>query len=226
MVVEIPTGTRAKLEISHSFLNPIKQDTKNGKLRYVHDPYPFNYGAFPQTWENPLVKESSLGVFGDNDPVDAVEIGGKKHNTGEVIKVKILGVYAMIDDGEADWKIICIDVTDGNAFKMNSVDDIPKELLDKVFCFLRDYKIPDGKPPNKFGFDNKCLNKDHAVSVLTKCHDEWRKLICQEIKPKKEISISNTELDNVIFKNNAKINQLQAREQILRHFSEYLTSKL
>jgi len=54
MVVEIPKGTRPKLEISKGDkLNPIKQDVKNGKLRSVHDPYPFNYGAFPQTWENP-----------------------------------------------------------------------------------------------------------------------------------------------------------------------------
>ena len=35
------------------FLNPIKQDTKKGKLRYVrncfpHKGYLWNYGAFPQ----------------------------------------------------------------------------------------------------------------------------------------------------------------------------------
>ena len=53
-VVEIPRGTRAKLEINKSeFLNPIKQDVKNGKLRFVAMKYPFNYGAFPQTWESP-----------------------------------------------------------------------------------------------------------------------------------------------------------------------------
>lgn len=52
--LQIPRGTRAKLEISRPLpLNPIKQDIKNGKLRYIHDPYPFNYGAFPQTWEDP-----------------------------------------------------------------------------------------------------------------------------------------------------------------------------
>jgi len=75
MVVEIPRGANAKLEISRDEpLNPIKQDVKvrsntkapsatveliyyfqNGKLRYVHDKYPFNYGALPQTWENPTV---------------------------------------------------------------------------------------------------------------------------------------------------------------------------
>ncbi len=38
MVVEIPRGTNAKLEMSTSEDgNPIKQDVKNGKLRYVAD---------------------------------------------------------------------------------------------------------------------------------------------------------------------------------------------
>ncbi len=48
-VCEIPRGERAKLEIiKDQFLNPIVQDTKKGKLRFVHWRYPFNYGAFPQ----------------------------------------------------------------------------------------------------------------------------------------------------------------------------------
>ena len=39
-------------------LNPIKQDIKKGKLRFVancfpHHGYIWNYGALPQTWENP-----------------------------------------------------------------------------------------------------------------------------------------------------------------------------
>ena len=54
MIVEIPRGTSAKMEISPGgSLNPIKQDVKNGKLRIVDDVYPYtgyiwNYGAFPQ----------------------------------------------------------------------------------------------------------------------------------------------------------------------------------
>lgn len=42
MVVEIPRGTNAKLEMSTSEEgNPIKQDVKNGKLRYVADVHGF-----------------------------------------------------------------------------------------------------------------------------------------------------------------------------------------
>lgn len=54
MIVEIPRWTNAKMEISKEEpFNPIKQDIKRGKLRYVrncfpHHGYIWNYGAFPQ----------------------------------------------------------------------------------------------------------------------------------------------------------------------------------
>lgn len=50
-------------------LNPIKQDIKKGKLRFVancfpHHGYIWNYGAFPQTWENPDHIEPSTSCKG------------------------------------------------------------------------------------------------------------------------------------------------------------------
>lgn len=38
---------------------------------------------------------------------------------GEVIKVKVLGVLAMIDEGETDWKVIAINVDDPEAKDLN-----------------------------------------------------------------------------------------------------------
>jgi hypothetical protein len=45
----------------------IVQDQKKGKLRYVansfpHHGYIWNYGAFPQTWENPHHVDQSTGA--------------------------------------------------------------------------------------------------------------------------------------------------------------------
>ncbi len=39
---------------------------------------------------------------------------------GEVIKVKVLGILAMIDEGETDWKVIAINVEDPEAKDLNS----------------------------------------------------------------------------------------------------------
>ncbi len=37
--------------------------------------------------------------------------------------------------------------------------------LQKILEWFRDYKIPDGKPANAFGYDNKCMNKEFAMKV-------------------------------------------------------------
>ena len=38
----------------------------------------------------------------------------------------VFGILAMIDEGETDWKVICIDVTDPNADQMNDITDVEK----------------------------------------------------------------------------------------------------
>lgn len=65
MVVEIPRWTNAKMEINlKETLNPIKQDLKNGKLRFVancfpHHGYIWNYGALPQVNFSTIHKSNS-----------------------------------------------------------------------------------------------------------------------------------------------------------------------
>lgn len=63
---------------------------------------------------------------GDNDPVDVVEIGSTQLKMGGIYKVKPLGVYAMIDDGELDWKVICISTEDPKAALVNDVEDVER----------------------------------------------------------------------------------------------------
>jgi inorganic pyrophosphatase len=89
--------TKAKMEVATKEEgNPIAQDIKKGKLRDYHGPIFWNYGCLPQTWEDPGVKHPELGCFGDNDPVDVVEIGSSALAMGSVKPVKPLGVLAMV----------------------------------------------------------------------------------------------------------------------------------
>ena len=78
MLVEIPKMTKAKMEVAtKEEMNPIAQDVKKGKLRDYHGPIFWNYGCIPQTWEDPNEEHPELKVFGDDDPIDVVEIGSK-----------------------------------------------------------------------------------------------------------------------------------------------------
>src|SRR6476660_8154365 len=108
-IVEIPKMTKAKMEVAtKEESNPIAQDIKKGKLRDYHGPIFWNYGCLPQTWEDPNDKHPELGFFGDNDPIDVIEIGSATLSMGSIKAVKPLGVLAMIDDGELDWKVLAI----------------------------------------------------------------------------------------------------------------------
>ncbi|XP_063314460.1 inorganic pyrophosphatase 2, mitochondrial [Pelobates fuscus] len=186
MVVEVPRWTNAKMEIATKEpLNPIKQDVKKGKLRYVanifpHKGYIWNYGALPQTWEDPKHKDESTKCCGDNDPIDVCEIGSKVCSRGEVIIVKPLGVLGLIDEGEMDWKIIAINIDDPEADKFNDIEDVRKHkpgYLEATVDWLKSYKVPDGKPENQFGFNSEFKNKDFAIEVIKKTHSYWIDLV-------------------------------------------------
>uniref|UniRef100_H2YZ23 inorganic diphosphatase n=1 Tax=Ciona savignyi TaxID=51511 RepID=H2YZ23_CIOSA len=186
MVVEVPRWSNAKMEIATTEkLNPIKQDTKKGKLRYVANTYPYkgyiwNYGAIPQTWENPSHVDPNTGQTGDNDPIDVCEIGSKVHASGAVIQVKVLGILAMIDEGETDWKVIAIDVNDPDAAKLNDINDVEKikpNYLDDTRNWFRVYKVADGKPYNSFAFDGAYKDRAFAEKIIAETNVFWKDMI-------------------------------------------------
>ncbi|KAE8300246.1 Inorganic pyrophosphatase [Larimichthys crocea] len=186
MVVEVPRWSNAKMEIATKEpLNPIKQDVKKGKLRYVanvfpHKGYIWNYGALPQTWEDPDHTDEETKCCGDNDPIDVCEIGTQVCSPGQVIQVKVLGILAMIDEGEMDWKVIAINAADPDAKNLNSIEDVRRSRpghLEATVDWFRKYKVPDGKPENQFGFNGQFKDKDFAVEIIKSTHEHWRALV-------------------------------------------------
>jgi inorganic pyrophosphatase len=125
-------------------------------------------GCLPQTWEDPNVEHPELKVFGDDDPIDVVEIGGSALEMGSVKEVKPLGVLAMIDDGELDWKVVAVAVDDPLAKEYNVKDGIRE--------WFRWYKTPDDKPLNSFGFDEKFLDVAATKEVIEETNAAWKKL--------------------------------------------------
>jgi inorganic pyrophosphatase len=177
MIVEIPKMTKAKMEVATKETNnPIAQDMKKGKLRDYHGPIFWNYGCIPQTWENPKEEHPVLKCFGDNDPIDVVEIGSQALTMGSVTEVKALGVIAMIDDGELDWKVLAISMDDPLAQTYKDIHDVPEAVKAGVREWFRWYKTPDDKPLNAFGFDEKYLDAKEAEKVIHETHEAWKKL--------------------------------------------------
>ena len=100
VVVEIPSGSTAKWEVSKPE-GQLKWEFKKGKPRVVNYlGYPGNYGMIPRTL---LPKE--LG--GDGDPLDVIVLGPAVAR-GSVVRVKIIGVLRLLDRGEQDDKLIAV----------------------------------------------------------------------------------------------------------------------
>lgn len=228
MVVEIPRHSHAKMEINKKeLLNPISQDVKNDKLRYINNIYPYygyiwNYGAFPQTYDDPDHVDETTECIGDNDPLDVIELGSEKQSRGKVIQVKVLGALGLIDEGEADWKILAIDINDKLASELNDINDVELKLpgvLEATKDWFKHYKIPTGKPANKFALDGKFFDRDFSFKIIEKSFNAWSNLV-QRQENNKAISLVNTSLKNL-----NTLDQEIARKKLEKQFSNFQSFK-
>ena len=181
---EIPKGSRRKYEIrTDEEWNPIMQDKwKDGTLRYYkYGNSLVNYGALPQTWEDPDIKEERLGgLGGDGDPIDVVEIGERIMPIGLVYEVKVLGVLALLDDGEVDWKVIAINVEDEKVEELNEVEDVFRVIpgrIEDVREWFKMYKTAEGKGVNEYGFDGRAMGREFAEGVVREGHRQYMRLV-------------------------------------------------
>lgn len=66
---------------------------------------------------------------------------------------------------------------------MVDVGDIEKHcpgLLKATLEWFKIYKIPDGKPENKFAFNGEAKNREFAHKVIDEVHKFWRALVNKE----------------------------------------------
>ena len=65
-------------------------------------------------------------------------VDGRVAERGDVLEVKVLGLLAMIDDGETDWKMMVIDVNDPQAVELNNLEDVER-LMPGFLAATRDW---------------------------------------------------------------------------------------
>jgi len=178
-VAEIPRGTAEKMEINKGVgSNPIMQDVKKGVVRsYKYSASLVNYGAFPQTWEDPEHKFLQTKQTGDNDPVDVVDVSAALAKCGGVYPVKILGALSLVDDGETDWKVVVLQAADPSADNINSLRDLKKVSpgkLEKIIKWFKMYKTAEGNGENKYA--GAPIERAAAEAVVEVTSKSWQKL--------------------------------------------------
>jgi inorganic pyrophosphatase len=108
---------------------------------------PTLYGFVPRTFCGARVNElSPEAKQGDLDPLDICVITERPISRGEVIvRARVIGGVQMVDNGEADDKLIA--VLDEDPFWANAMtmDDIPDALLARLRHYFLTYKLVPGE---------------------------------------------------------------------------------
>lgn len=151
VVIEISKGSQLKYEI----------DKKNNKLYldrilYGSNFYPQNYGFLPETLDY------------DNDPLDVVVVSGHSFFPTCIVKCKILGAIGMIDNGERDTKLIAVCDVDNRYKSFNNIKDLPKEWIDEIVDFFKNYKNLENKKVEI----NSILSLEETINII----EEGKKL--------------------------------------------------
>ncbi|WP_333834679.1 inorganic diphosphatase [Rubrimonas sp.] len=139
-IIEIPTGTSAKWEVSKDDPKAVYWELRKGAPRLINFlGYPGNYGSIPGT---ALPKE--LG--GDGDPLDVIVLG-QAVPRGEVVDVRVIGVLKMLDGGEQDDKLVAVLAKDSPFAHVESMAQLDSEFPGAsqiVDIWFANYKGPDG----------------------------------------------------------------------------------
>src|SRR5436305_11599528 len=110
MKVEIPKGSSDKYEY-----NPITKKLELDRVLSVAMYYPEKYGFIPRT------------LAPDGDELDVICLTERTGGAGDDIKVRIIGVLRMIDDGEQDDKLLAVDNNESELSYIQNLEDVPKK---------------------------------------------------------------------------------------------------
>ncbi len=144
-IIEIPKGSRAKYEI----------DKESGLLRldrvlYSSVYYPANYGFIPQSY------------CGDHDPLDILVLSQIDVVPMCIVPAKVIGVMRMLDNNEADDKIIAVAAGDPSVSHINDISELPAHFISELRNFFENYT----KLENKTVLVSDFLNRETAMVIL------------------------------------------------------------
>jgi inorganic pyrophosphatase len=160
--------------------NPLVQDVTKASLpRFYALDSLSNYGAIPQTYEDPQHADAWTGLKGDGDPIDVCEVGSALATVGGVYTVRVLGALAMVDDGETDWKVLAVRTDDalvagGGVRDIRGAPDALLRTADEVREWFRVYKVPEGKGENTFALGGAWQDRDTTLAIIASTHAQWR----------------------------------------------------
>jgi len=154
-------------------------DKKTGYLR-VDRPQrtssqpPTLYGFIPRTYCGERVGRLCPDASGgDGDPLDICVFSERPISRSEVLlNVRVIGGLQMIDDGEADDKIVAVLENDSLWGDAEDISELPQSLAERLRHYFLTYKQLPGEP------SNVCLDNiyghEHAAAVVQASMEDYQ----------------------------------------------------
>ena len=143
---------------------------------------PANYGFIPQTYCGSRVAEVARGRStltirgGDGDPLDILVLSEHHIPRGDIIlKARPIGGICLIDDQEADDKIIAVLKGDKVFEPYAELSQLPNGILERFEHYFLTYKsLPDA--PNVCAIGNT-YGREESYGVIQAAVEDYRKLV-------------------------------------------------
>jgi inorganic pyrophosphatase len=135
-------GVKYEIDKSTGYLR-VDRPQRNSSLP------PTLYGFIPRTYCGKTVGAlcESAGD-GDGDPLDICVLSERPINRSEVIlRARVIGGLQLVDEGEADDKIVAVLANDMVWQDANDITDLPDILVERLRHYFETYKMVPGQPP-------------------------------------------------------------------------------
>ncbi len=160
-------------------------DKKSGFLK-VDRPQKYSsicptlYGFIPQTYCGKNIAEfcrERTGrdyVVGDDDPLDICILTEKVISHGDIIvRAQPIGGFRMIDQGQADDKIIAVMQGDGLYSQWQNIEDCPQAFTDRLKHYFLTYKDLPGSD-DRICEITHVYGREEALDVIRRSREDYK----------------------------------------------------
>ena len=184
---DAPGELRAFIEVVPSDTVKYEVDKETGYLM-IDRPQQFSnimpalYGFVPRTYCDARVAEycnektGRTDIVGDGDPLDICILTEREVTHGDIIVNAIpIGGMRMIDDGEADDKIVAVLKNDLFYGNYRDLKEVPQKVIERLRHYFLTYKAIPGAPNQKHVEITHVYGAGEAKTVIELAMEDYRK---------------------------------------------------
>lgn len=171
-IIEVPKNSTLKYELDKQ-TGLIKLD----RVLYSAVHYPGDYGFIPRTY------------WDDDDPLDIIVLSNFPVYPLTIVRARPIGVLHMVDNDEADDKIIAVHAGDPRFARYMDISDVPEHVIAELRHFFETYKQLQNKKVKVLDIQNSVVARKLVLLGMEKYRAKFQ---TAKKKPANTISHSSS----------------------------------